>query len=259
MKKVLIFLPFLIYSCQQPVFFADEGIENETKGSVDVSFSELKFISPPYSIYLFDAEGQGQIINKNVNTSGDKLRFEAPQGSWQLKLITGLQTLYSPSLSGVYYKMQGDVPEFYSGLLPVVIREGQNSFTIPIERDVSKMKIKLKNVSSFTGEVVIRNIPLNIHNDGSVSGEGIPIRYNLNTDQEKLTLAPYSEEQRILYFDVSAVLDGVHINKTVAFNVAFKRNKIYEFTLNKSAEIVNISIQNWREENSNDIPNVPRI
>ncbi|MGL4806703.1 MAG: hypothetical protein ACRC26_10205, partial [Bacteroidales bacterium] len=101
-------------------------------------------------------------------------------------------------------------------------------------------------------------IPLNIHHDGSVSGEGIPILYNLNTDQEKLILAPYLQEQRVLYLDINAVVDGVNINKTVSFDIAFKRNKIYELTLNKSAEIINISIQNWREQNSSDIPNIPR-
>lgn len=261
MKKILFFIPFLFFSSCQTIDFVDieEDVGEETKGSVDVDISELKFIKPPYSIYLFDADGKGQIINKNITESEKKLQFEAPQGDWQLKLIAGIQTIYSPSFSGVYYQMQGDVSEFYSGLLPIAIREGKNAFVIPVERDVSKIKIKLKNVNTFAGQIIIRNIPLNIHHNGAVSGEGIQINYNLNTDQEKLTLAPYIEEQRILYFDINAVLDGVHINKTVSFNVAFKRNKIYEFTLNKSAEVVNISIQNWKEENSNDIPNIPRV
>lgn len=258
MKKVLIFIPFLLFSCQQSVEFAEEDVGEGTKGNVSVDITDLKFVKPPYSIYLFDAGGGGQIINKNVEEGEKRLEFEAPQGVWQLKLIAGIQTLYSPSFSGVYYKMQGDVPEFYSGLLPVTIREGQNSFTIPIERDVAKVKILFKNATSFTGNISIRNIPLNIHHDGSVSGSGIPIVYNLNTDQEKLILAPYSEEQRVLYLDINAVVDGVSINKTVSFDITFKRNKIYELTLNKSAEIINISIQNWREENSNDIPNIPR-
>ncbi|MGL4806764.1 MAG: hypothetical protein ACRC26_10510, partial [Bacteroidales bacterium] len=169
MKKVLILIPFIFFSCQQSVEFTEEDVGEETKGNVDIDITELKLIKPPYSIYLFDARGGGQIINKNVEEGDKRLEFEAPQGVWNLKLIAGIQTLYSPSFSGVFYKMQGEIPEFYSGLLPVTIRSGQNSFTIPIERDVSKVKIFFKNTTSVTGNISIRNIPLNIHHDGSVS------------------------------------------------------------------------------------------
>lgn len=251
-----------VVACASPVLEKDVG-----SGNINFpDWVQTKMFTPS-TIHLFDNNGKATIVNKNVVYGSNNIKFEAPAGSWQLKLHSGSTTGFYSTIqkSGVAYETPTlGAEEIFSGETSCVIQESPsghvNNVPLSIQRAVSEVSLDLRKSNVNDVKITIEGFPKKLHYDGSVSESyfyqesfgGLELK-------KRLVVAPEVQQRKTVKFKLEAKYgSGQVFNRELDYAFDFVRNKRYVFDISIKDDVeIGLMIKDWKNEAWDEIPNIP--